>query len=195
MTDLARFRQGDEDLFRELVEQHSPRLLSIARSFAADLDEAHDLVQETWVRAYRKRERYEGRGSLLGWLCAICRNVCLSAGRRGTARRLVSSNGEDGSQPSLELALPAGREPDRVSERAALRQAVVLALLELSDRQRDVVIYRLLEGRSTRETATALGVAEGTVKATLHHALARLEPYLSDWAPTAQTRDKERSRS
>ena len=192
MDNLARFRRGDEVLFRDLVEEHSPRLLGIARPFAEDLDEAHDLVQETWVRAYAKRELYEGRGPLLGWLCAICRNICVSASRRGAAGRHSSLDRDGRDEPIVELAGSSKGEPDTASERAALRRAVGLALMELSGRQRDVVIYRMLEGRSTRETAKALDVAEGTVKATLHHALARLAPHLEDWAPGTRERETER---
>ncbi|MFQ5890586.1 MAG: RNA polymerase sigma factor, partial [Gemmatimonadota bacterium] len=75
--ELAGFHSGDGELFRRLVEQHSPRLLAIARSFAADVEEAHDLVQETWRRAFEKRRTYRGSGTLSGWLYAVCRSVCL----------------------------------------------------------------------------------------------------------------------
>ena len=163
------FRRGDGVVFRQIVEGYSPRLLAIARSFAADDDEAKDLLQDVWTRAYAKRASFDGRGSLLGWLLSITRSVCLSARRR--------------RHPSPAL-VAAGTEPAhtplRALERREAAEHVRSALLTLTDRQRDVVVLRLLEGRSTRETALELRIAEGTVKATLHQALAALRKGLHE---------------
>ena len=65
MEALARFRAGEERTFQRIVEEYSPRLLGIIRPFAHDLDEAHDLLQEAWLRAYDKRRTFRGSGSLL----------------------------------------------------------------------------------------------------------------------------------
>ncbi len=77
---------GSEHIFRRLVDAYSPRLLAVIRPFAADTDDAHDLLQETWRRAYVKRRTFSGTGSLLGWLYAVCRSVCLSDVRVRSAR-------------------------------------------------------------------------------------------------------------
>lgn len=173
-SDLVLFHRGDEDTFRRIVEEHSPRLLAVARSFAADLDEAHDLVQETWQRAYAKRATYQGSGTLLGWLFAVCRSVCRSALKR---RRFQASSPVE---PEDTLGLLAA--PDRMVERAELRRSVHLAVMQLPDRERDVVILRILAGKSTRETASELRCAEGTVKAALHHAVQKLQAAMEVWA-------------
>ncbi len=134
--DLSRFRTGEEAVFRRVVEDYSPRLLAFVRPFAADLDDAHDLLQEMWHRAYEKRRSFSGSGSLLGWLYAVCRTVCLASAERRTARG----------------GLAAGSP-----------------------------LARMLRQRSTRETAEMLGCAEGTVKATLHHALKKLQISTEVW--------------
>ncbi len=166
--ELAGFHAGDEATFRRLVDEHSPRLLAIARPFASGGDAAHDLVQETWVRAYQRRETYLGRGPILGWLCAICRNVCLSETRRASGREVREASVAERSLGALEGS------PDERAERNEARRRLFRALLELPERQRSVVVLRMLEGRSTRECAAALECAEGTVKASLHHALKNL---------------------
>lgn len=169
-----RFRDGDESLFRRLVEEHSPRLLAVVRPFAADLDEAHDLLQETWRRVYEKRMGYSGSGTLLGWLYAVCRSVCLAEARKRSSR----------SEATLEPARLMGSStagPDSLAEQAQLQRSIRVALLELPERERDVVILRMLDGVSTRETAERLGCAEGTVKATLHHALKKLKRSMEVW--------------
>ncbi len=143
-------------------------------SFSYDLDEAHDLVQETWVRAYAKRATYAGTGTLLGWLYAVCRNVCRAAVSSGSQRQRLAT--EAGGWEVTEL-----QGPDRAAERGCLRDSIHQALAELPERERDIVILRLLEGRSTRETAEVLGCAEGTVKAALHHAIKKLERSMEVW--------------
>lgn len=179
--ELQRFRNGDPELFRELVERHSPRLLSLAGAFVAHRDEAHDLVQETWVRAYAKRATYAGRGSILSWLLAVCRSVCVSHGRRpGTVRAAQQRQAE-----SLVEHVPGTESPERDLERVGLRRSLIDSLIELPERQREAVVCRLIEGRSTRETARLMGCAEGTVKASLHAALGKLRERLAEWSPTS----------
>ena len=78
------------------------------------------------------------------------------------------------------IAVSSRTFPDR---RWSLPAAIEATLLELPERERDVVILRMLQEKSTREAARALGCAEGTVKATLHHALAKLRVSMEVWAP------------
>ncbi len=178
--EVARFRSGDPDLFRRLVDTHSPRLLALARGFAPDVDGAHDLVQETWVRAYGGRRTYRG-GAFGAWLVTVCRNVCVSHVR---ARR----PGREEADPER-LVDRSGNRPDDDAARAELRHDISRALFELPERQREVVVHRMMEGRSTRDTALLMGCAVGTVKATLHQALARLaEPLARHGIAPAGTR-------
>ena len=172
--ELARFHDGDEALFRQIVDQYSPRLLAFVLPFARDGDEAQDVLQDAWHRAYHKRRTFTGSGTLLGWLFAICRNVSLGVARTRTSRDAVILDPIDhsGTPP------PA---PDVATEQAELRRSVYHALMELPDRERDAVILRMLDGRSTRESATVLGCAEGTVKAALHHALKKLQSSMEVW--------------
>ncbi|MFQ5740714.1 MAG: RNA polymerase sigma factor [Acidobacteriota bacterium] len=152
------FQQGDATLFRQLVDRHSPRLLSYLRSQGLQREEALDLLQEVWKKAYQKRAAFRGHGSVLGWLLSICPTSRLNLIRRDDPAGL----------PSLSREV---RNPESLLERARERRAVRRAVLELPERQRDVVVLRLIEGYSVRETAGVLNCAEGTVKATLHQAL------------------------
>ena len=174
--ELARFHAGDEVTFSRVVEQHSPRLLASVASFAEDMDAAHDLLQEVWHRAYQKRSTYSGHGTLVGWLYSVCRSVCLADSRKRSKRASLVLDHADhagSGQPG----------PDRAAEQAELRRSVHAAIMELPDRERDVVILRMLEQQSTREAAAALECAEGTVKAALHSALKKLRKSMEDWTP------------
>jgi RNA polymerase sigma-70 factor (ECF subfamily) len=166
---VERFREGDPATFRALVDQYSPRLLGVARSFARDLDHAHDLLQASWVRVYEKRHQYSGSGSLAGWLYSVTRSVCLADARKSVPQTVIADT-------------IAGTETaDREAEQRELRAALLEAVFALPEREREIVIARLIDGLSTKETANALGCAEGTVKAGLHHAVAKLRPALEVW--------------
>lgn len=167
------FHAGDPTLFRRIVERHSPGLLALALAYWDDPDRAHDVVQATWIRAFDRRRQLTAWPSLTGWLRAICRNVCRSEGRKAAVR-------ERDLRP-CDAPVPLREPADALAEERALQRAVADALAQLPPRQREVVVLRLLDGRSTRECADLLGIAEGTVKATLHHALAALEPLLRSW--------------
>jgi RNA polymerase sigma-70 factor, ECF subfamily len=149
------------------VHEHSPRLLIHLRRYAVAESDTHDLLQEVWLRAYRKRRTFEGRGSFFGWLLMVVRTVGLAA------------VGKRAREPRTEALRDVGSVTPR-TDAALLHEALRTAVLELPDRQRDVVLLRLVEGRSTAETARLLQCAEGTVKATLHHATRRLQELLKE---------------
>lgn len=164
-AELAAFRRGEAEFFRNAVEVHSGRLFAYARSYVPDEASAEDVVQETWLRAYRKRETFRGEGSFVGWLLAIARSVALDLNRKPTLRRQPTPVVPEGSSVAVH------KVEDRLLGQGDRLRA---ALAELPPRQRDTVVLRILEDRSIRESAEILGVAEGTVKATLHRALHNL---------------------
>lgn len=114
-------------------------------------------------------------GSFAGWLYSVCRSVCLAAERKRSTRdsTLADVGLTRGAPP------PA---PDTAAEDEEMRRSLQRAVMELPAREREVVVLRLVEGRSVRETALAMGCAEGTVKAALHHAMRKLEANMEVWA-------------
>lgn len=172
--DVGLFRAGDHNMFRIAVERYSPRILPALRTFASGDADTYDLLQEMWRRAYDKRRSFATSGTLLGWLLAIARTVGLDSVRRRCARERIQV------EPEYHLGT-AGPDPSEALEQRDLAGSIRRALLDLPDRERDVVILRMLEQRSTRETAAALGCAEGTVKASLHSALKKLRAPMEVW--------------
>lgn len=173
--DLSALRRGDPEVFRLLIEDYSPRLLAMTRSFALDIDDAHDLLQDTWIRVYRKRSAFSGHGALLGWLLSVCRNVCLDAIAKRTSRARL-----DDRSANIGMA-GFGSAADAETNRNELRRSIDDALCQLPPRERDVVVMRILDGCSVRETAQRMQCAEGTVKASLHHALKKLKASMKVW--------------
>jgi RNA polymerase sigma-70 factor (ECF subfamily) len=165
--DVASFRAGESDSFQALFTRCSPYLAAVARPFARDADDLRELVQRAWTRIYERRLAFDGRGSLLGWMMAVCRRECLGRARREKVRW------------AAEMAYSAGLEAGEGAEEAeplsaAESRSIHAAVAALPPRQRDAVLLRILDGRSTRETARIMGCAEGTVKALLHQGVERL---------------------
>lgn len=167
--DLERFHAGDEALFAQLVRTYSPSLLPHLRRYATTDADTQDLLQDVWLRAYRKRRTFAGRGSVFGWLLAVSRTVGLAAvdlrAREPVTEQLRDVVAADGADTTV------------------LRDTLRRAVLALPERQREVLLLRLVEGMSTAETARLLQCAEGTVKATLHHATRRLQELLKETVP------------
>lgn len=163
---VSAFQAGDDKFFSLLFLERSPSIRWYCRRFAADRDEEDDLVQDTWVLVWEKRASYRGRGSLRTWLLRVSHTICM---RSLTKRRsfVDMSSVKDLQLPSLatieEAVAKQNTEDDQLSR-----------VLALPLRRRQVVLFRLLEGLSTEETARIMGCARGTVKATLHQALRSL---------------------
>lgn len=167
MFDRELFRNGDPGLFRQLVREVSPRLLGVIRCYASDDDHADDLLQESWVQIYRKRARFSGKGSFLGWAMAVTRNVCRMS-LRSTTILVRAGLGDHGHIPDSAPG-PAARLRQR--RRA---NALHAALEKLTDRERQAVVLRLLEGRRTSEVAALMGVKEVSVRSLVHRGLRKL---------------------
>jgi len=165
--DRELFRQGDPALFRRLVRELSPRMLAMVRSYATDNDHAAELLQESWVRIYRKRDMFSGKGSFAGWALAVSRNVCRTSLREQSALVRLSLH-DQGDIPDS-----AGGPAVQLARRRRAK-ALYEALDRLTDRERRAIVLRLLEGRRTAEVAELMGVKEVSVRSLVHRGLKKL---------------------
>jgi RNA polymerase sigma-70 factor, ECF subfamily len=174
---LERARRGDDAAFRALVVRHEPVVAATVIGMLGRGADADDVGQETFVRLYRSLDRFRGEASLKTYLVRIAINLSLNAlrARRRARHRFVSR--DDAGAPLAEPAV-APAEPGGEAE---LRAAVHAAVGRLGPKHRPVVVLRMLEGMSTRETAQALGVPEGTVLSRLSRALRELRTHLAPY--------------
>lgn len=171
----TRFREGDEQGFRKLVEALTRTLIALAYRYTGDWEWARDLTQETWIRVYERIARYDPEQSFPAWLHAVHRNVCLDHTRRPWVRR-ESTPGPD------VLARLGGQAPDDPSEDAERREflrRVRDATRDLSDSQRRVFVGVDLEQRDQADVARDLGIRPGTLRTTLHYARRRIAEALT----------------
>ncbi|MEV0647857.1 sigma-70 family RNA polymerase sigma factor [Phytomonospora sp. NPDC050363] len=180
---------AQDEGFDRLVEPFRTELLAYCYRMLGSAHDAEDLVQDTFVRAWRARERYDvARSSLRTWLYRIATNVCLTAlqarGRRPLPSGLVAAadplgplvRGENAAwlQPLPDAMLDAGDPAGTVIDRSTLRLAFAAALQHLSARQRGALILRDVLAFSAAETADILGASVASVNSSLQRARTRL---------------------
>lgn len=156
----------DDVSFLALVHNHAVHLRRYCRRFAHSDEECADLQQEVWLRAWEKRTQFEGRGSVAGWLFRLARTVCV---RHASQRGLITSGSDLDS-----FEAPPDADPVAATKLQELEDNLLSLIMSLPKRRRRVVIARLRAGMSTEETARSMNCTSGTVKATLHQAIASL---------------------
>lgn len=157
------------------MRELSPRIWVAIRSYARDDDNANDLLQDCWVRILENLDTYGSRGSFASWSIALSRNMCKTKLRVRKRKRIAEveiSGIDERAWHNPDADSEATREEDPRLE--VWKRSVYDALGRLSDRERDVIVLRLLQGKDTAETATALEVSEEAVRAILVRAITRL---------------------
>lgn len=178
--DLAeRARQGDRGAFHEIVESHKEQVYYLALGLTRHPEDAEDMVQETFLKAYRSLGRFRGQSKLSSWLYRIAVNVCHDARRRRADAEPLDAAAHDEAD-----AHPASN-PERLAASDRLRRAIDRAVLALTPAERSVFVLRHHQELSTRETARVLRRAEGTVKNLLFRALRKLRRELAPHCESA----------
>ena len=177
---IARARAGDESAFAQLVTAQSARVHGALRRFGLDPQEADEVAQEVFVRAWRGLERFEERSRFSTWLYRIAFNEAQRRLARRPPATAVSRPGDEDEIAALPDAVgtgPQARTLDREFE-----QVLERALAQLPADLRAAVVLRDLEGLSTEEAAAVTGVRQAAFKSRLHRGRMRLrallEPYL-----------------
>jgi RNA polymerase sigma-70 factor (ECF subfamily) len=183
---VSRARQGDGEAFRALVEQHSRTVFRLAYRMTGNEHDADDVVQDTFLRAYRQLGRFEERAHFGTWLYRIAVNCSLDLMRR--RRR------HDERSSPLDTELSGGRQlvddnlpaPDRAAFNSELRDVVTTALETLSPMERSAFVLRHYEGLSIDEIGKVLGLRVNATKHSIFRAVRKmrreLEPVMRDSA-------------
>jgi RNA polymerase sigma-70 factor, ECF subfamily len=177
---IARARAGDQDAFAELVVLHGDRVYGALRRFGLDADEADEVAQEVFVRAWRGLARFQERSQFSTWLYRIAFNEAQRRlSRRSPARAEPKPDRED---PIVSVQESPELGPEAQTLEAEFERTLERALDELPADWRAAVVLRDVEGLSTRDAAEVVGVREAAFKSRLHRGRmqlrALLEPYL-----------------
>lgn len=178
---LARSREGDTRAFDQLVTRHRDRVFMVANSILRNEDEALDVTQETFLRAWRNLARFDGAASLVSWLARIATNAAIDVVRRRQAH--PQEEFESGVQAidAASRTTPSQPPPAGASlDAAELRARFDAALGTLSSEHRAVIVLKEIEDLSYQEIAEAVGCSTGTVMSRLFYARRKLQTQLRD---------------
>ena len=170
---VGRIRGGDDDAFRHLVERHSRVIYRAAYRVTGNGADADDVVQETFLRAYRAIDRFDARASFATWLHRIAINCSLDLIDARKRRDGRVNAGEDMSTIASTAAAP-----DRVVHGLEMQQAVAAAMERLSGNERTAFVLRHFEGMPLEEIGKVLGTQLNATKNTIFRAVKKLREQL-----------------
>jgi RNA polymerase sigma-70 factor (ECF subfamily) len=171
---VTRTRAGDTDAFRVLVERHSRPLFRLAYRMTGNQQDAEDVVQESFLRAYKQLGRFDERASFGTWLYRIAVNCSLDLVRSRKRRNELAAPAES-EKDDPTLALPShDPAPDRVAMSGEVRCRVAEAMTELSASERTAFVLRHFEGMSIEDVSRVLGCQPGAAKHSVFRAVQKL---------------------
>lgn len=179
-------RRGDKEAFRELFERYQKKVMSIALGMVNNVDDAMEIVQDTFVKAYENLEGFKGESSFYTWLFRITVNRAIDLRRHRRRNPTVGLQDEFGFPDSDEpydevLADPEAKtDPVRQVESREIGTRVAEAISELTPYHKAVILLREIEGLSYEDISRVLQCSKGTVMSRLHYARKKLQSKLKD---------------
>jgi RNA polymerase sigma-70 factor (ECF subfamily) len=198
--------KGDKEAYRALVERYQGRLFSTALNIVKTREDAEDVVQETFVKAFLSLGQFKGQSSFYTWLYRICFNMAIDirrkAGRRGGThleykehlgvnRAAMEDGDRDGGGAGTAHHPQRVEGPHDALSRKELGHKIQEVLAELSEEHRAVIMLREIDGLDYDEIATAIGVPKGTVMSRLFYARKALQKALEEFAPPVNAAAEE----
>ena len=195
---IAALREGDESAFAQLVDQHTPSMLRVARGYVPSPEIAEEVVQETWIALLKGIAKFEGRSSLRTWLFAVMINIAKARGIRerrdsdaaiaaftgGTVDPARFRTGEDpwpGHWKETEEPSPFPDTPEGSVLGDELVEIAQRELDKLPDRQRTVVTLRDMLGFDSSEVCELLDISVANQRVLLHRGRAAVRQVLEDY--------------
>lgn len=174
---LDRIRQGAPDEFAEIIRRHQAQVFAILHRYERDFQKVEDLAQETFVKAWRFLDRFDGRAPFHHWLSKIALRVALDHLRR--QKRVRSEVAfEDLGEAALEWLHNPGEDAGLEAQRAS--ELLAVAMRELSPEDQQVITLLEIEGRSVKEICQLTGWTSATVRVRAFRARGRLKKALTN---------------
>src|SRR6266516_5233750 len=178
-------QKGDMGAFEELVARHRDKIYARAYSMMRNEEEAVDLSQEAWVKAWQRLKQFRGESSFGTWMTRIVINLCLDQLRKQKRQRAESIEAMDEESGGVERQMPVVTiNPTAGLERAETRQRIDRALSQLSHEHRTVLVLHEFEEMEYKQIAKTMGCSIGTVMSRLFYARRRMASLLTDLKKT-----------
>ena len=176
---IRQILDGDVNAFEELMAAYEKNVYNLALRTVNDREDAADMAQEAFIKAYQSLSSFRGDSKFSVWLYRIVSNVCLDFLRRRNRRSTVSLSVEDDEGEEAQLDIPdESFSPEAQLERRLTREAVQRGLSGLPPDSRQILLLREIQGLSYEEIARVLDLEVGTVKSRLFRARKKLCAFL-----------------
>lgn len=172
---IDRFRQGDTSAFEKLFDRYADRIHGFTYKMCRHLEDAQDVLQETFLTAFKNLKGFKGKAQFTTWLYKIASSICLKKRRKGKyePKQELSLEeylpGSDGNEMPLQIT-DWSRTPMEELQKKEFRQVLDQAIMDLPKDYRIVLILRDMEGLSAKEVSQVLGISTAAVKSRLHRA-------------------------
>ena len=189
---VAAAKSGDRHAFGKLVERYQRRVYALTYGIVRQREDAWDVAQEAFVKAYRNLSRFEGNSAFYTWLYRIAYNLSIDALREKARRETVDvQEGRILEEALVKSGRKAHAHPDEMAARRELSTVLQRAMSKLSEKHRAIIVLREIEGLSYEEMAEVLGISKGTVMSRLFHARQNLQsllrPYVKEGEDVPQS--------
>ena len=181
---VRRAQAGDLAAYDQLVHQFQERIYGLCYHMTSHHEDAHDLAQDTFVKAWQALKSFNGDSSFYTWIYRIAVNTCLNHLKLRRNRTPHLSLNDLDVQPENDpdlVALVSDKTPRREANLAELQRRLNEAILKLSEDHRSVVTLHDIQGLPHDQIAKILGVNPGTVRSRLFYAHQQLQGWLADW--------------
>ena len=173
---IDRVLSGDTEAFEALVLEHQNKVYSLALRMVGNEEDARDMAQEAFIRAFSSLTGFRGDSKFSVWLYRLTSNICIDFLRSRAKKRTVSMTWTDDAG---ELEIPDERfSPEEQFDRTSIRESVQRGLDSLSPQYREILVLREINGLSYEEIGRVLGIEEGTVKSRIFRARKKLCDFL-----------------
>jgi len=176
---VDRAREGDTQAFGQLVRRHQQRIHRLALHMLRDRAEAEDVMQETFIRAYRALARFDGRSEPYTWFYRITINLSLNALRSRKSHRTTTESDDARLDALMSEKQSSHADPPAEAARSQLYAALAQGIDELSETLRTTLVLVCIDGRSHEEASQILGAPEGTIAWRVHEARRKLKEYMA----------------
>src|SRR5690242_8634360 len=180
---VRRARNGDLDAYDELVERYQERIYATIYHMTSNHEDANDLAQESFIKAFQALKSFKGGSSFYTWLYRIAVNKTINFLKQRKNRTHMSLNDIDFNaehDPDM-VALISEQTPRRAAGLSELQEKLNAALLKLSEPHRLVVVLHDVQGLSHEEIANVMDCNVGTVRSRLFYARQQLQGFLADY--------------
>lgn len=180
---VSRAQSGDHSAFDTLMIKYRERIYGVVYNMTANRDDAADITQDAFIKAFSSIQRFQGKSSFFTWLYRIAVNTALSHIKKNRKRRFFSFENlhEDAGYETAVEVLSAKTKTDKNVLLGELQEKLNEALQKLSPKHRTVVVLYEIDGLSHAEIADIVGCSQGTVRSRLHYAKQQLQSYLEEY--------------